>query len=73
MAIFLYYEILKNAFKNDVNVGLNYSALTLELYKQLMKIIPDKEFIDVSQSIDNKEKWPRGNNQRPKGTYGIMK
>ena len=49
-------EILKNAFKNDVNVGLNYSALTLELYKQLMKIIPDKEFIDVSQSIDEARK-----------------
>jgi len=49
-------EILKNAFKNDVNVGLNYSSLTLELYKQLMKIIPDKEFIDVSQSIDESRK-----------------
>jgi Xaa-Pro aminopeptidase len=35
-----------------VNVGLNYSSLSLELYKQLMKIIPDKEFIDVSQSIN---------------------
>ncbi len=33
-------EIVKNAFKNDVNVGLNYSALTLDLYKQLMKLIP---------------------------------
>ena len=49
-------EIIKNAFKNDVNVGLNYSALTLDLYKQLMKIIPDKEFIDVSQSIDESRK-----------------
>ena len=49
-------EIVKNAFKNDVNVGLNYSALTLDLYKQLMKLIPDKEFIDVSQSIDEARK-----------------
>ncbi|WP_337859966.1 aminopeptidase P family protein [Ferroplasma sp.] len=49
-------EILKNAFNGDVNVGLNYSALTLDLYKQLMRIIPDKEFIDVSQSIDEARK-----------------
>jgi Xaa-Pro dipeptidase len=49
-------QILKNAFKDDVDVGLNYSALTLDLYKQLMKIIPDKEFIDVSQSIDEARK-----------------
>ena len=49
-------EIIKNAFKNDVNVGLNYSALTLDLYKQSMKIIPDKEFIDVSQSIAESRK-----------------
>jgi Xaa-Pro dipeptidase len=49
-------EILKNAFKDDVNVGLNYSALTLDLYKNLMKLIPDKEFIDVAQSIDESRK-----------------
>jgi Xaa-Pro dipeptidase len=49
-------DIVKNIFKNDVNVGLNYSALTLDLYKQLMKLIPDKEFIDVSQSIDEARK-----------------
>ena len=49
-------DIVKNIFKNDVNVGLNYSALTLDMYKQLMKLIPDKEFIDVSQSIDEARK-----------------
>lgn len=44
-------KLIKEAVK-DVNViGLNYSALTLDRYKELMKIIPDKEFIDVSSSI----------------------
>ncbi|MEM0140029.1 MAG: aminopeptidase P family protein [Ferroplasma sp.] len=49
-------EIIKNTFKDDVNVGLNYSSLTLDLYKQLVKLIPDKEFIDVSQSINESRK-----------------
>lgn len=44
-------KLVKEAVK-DVNIiGLNYSSLTLDRYKELMKIIPDKEFIDVSSSI----------------------
>ncbi len=46
---------LENAIKGglkDANVvGLNYSSLTLEQYKKLLRMIPDKEFIDVSSSI----------------------
>ena len=44
-------DILKNLFEKDINIGLNYSAVTLDMYKDILKIIPDKEFIDVSQSI----------------------
>ncbi len=37
---------------SDVNViGINYSALTLSSYKMMLRIIPDKEFIDVSASL----------------------
>jgi Xaa-Pro aminopeptidase len=32
-------------------VGINYSAISLGMYKDLLKVIPDKEFIDVSNSI----------------------
>lgn len=42
---------VKEGLKNTNIVGLNYSALTLEQYKRLLRIIPDKEFIDVSSSI----------------------
>lgn len=44
-------DILKEEFKDVNTVGLNYSALTMNLYKELLKIIPDKEFVDVSSSI----------------------
>lgn len=42
---------LKEGLKGANVVGLNYSALTLDKYKALLKFIPDKEFIDVSSSI----------------------
>lgn len=45
----------ENAVKVGLNganvVGINYASLTLEQYKKLLRIIPDKEFIDVSTSI----------------------
>lgn len=44
-------EILKNELSKYNTVGLNYSSLTLENYKYLLKVIPDKEFVDVSVSI----------------------
>ncbi len=44
-------EILKKLFEKDITIGINYSSLTLELYKDILNIIPDKEFIDISQSI----------------------
>lgn len=44
-------DILKKELKDVNTVGLNYSALTMNLYKDLLRIIPDKEFIDVSSSI----------------------
>ena len=42
---------VKENLKNTNVVGLNYSSLTLEQYKRLLRVIPDKEFIDVSNSI----------------------
>lgn len=46
-----YEELLKEGLKNYNTVGLNYSSLTLENYKNLLRIIPDKDFVDVSISI----------------------
>ncbi|MGP6240218.1 M24 family metallopeptidase [Cuniculiplasma sp. SKW4] len=46
-----YEEMMKNALQNVNTVGLNYSSLSLESYKNLLRIIPDKEFVDVSVSI----------------------
>ena len=42
---------VKDALKDANVVGLNYQALTLEEYKKLLRIVPEKEFIDVSSSI----------------------
>ncbi len=42
---------VKEALKDSNIVGLNYQALTLEEYKKLLRIVPEKEFIDVSSSI----------------------
>lgn len=42
---------VKDGLKDMNVVGLNYSSLTLEQYKKLLRVIPDKEFIDVSSSI----------------------
>ncbi|HLH85816.1 MAG TPA: Xaa-Pro peptidase family protein [Thermoplasmataceae archaeon] len=44
-------EIIKKNLKDKSTVGLNYTALTLNRYKDLLRIAPDKEFIDVSGSI----------------------
>jgi Xaa-Pro dipeptidase len=44
-------KILQEELKGINTIGLNYSSLTLELYKDLLRIIPDKEFIDVSNTI----------------------
>ncbi|AKA49528.1 proline dipeptidase [uncultured archaeon] len=49
-------DILKEEFKDVNTVGLNYSSLTMDLYKELLRIIPDKEFIDVSSSISEARK-----------------
>ena len=43
-------RIIKTSLENVNSVGINYSALSLSMYKNLLKIIPDKEFIDVSNS-----------------------
>ncbi len=44
-------DLMKSALANSNTVGLNYSSLSLENYKTLLRIIPDKEFVDVSVSI----------------------
>ncbi|EQD39925.1 creatinase, partial [mine drainage metagenome] len=54
-----YESLLRKALKNVNSVGLNYSSLNLELYKNLLKIIPDKEFVDVSVSISEARRIKR--------------
>ncbi len=44
-------ETIKNELKDTDVVGLNYSSLTLETYTRLLRIIPEKRFVDVSASI----------------------
>lgn len=44
-------EAIKNELKDTDVVGLNYSSLTLEAYTRLLRMIPEKRFIDVSASI----------------------
>lgn len=44
-------KILQEELKGINSIGLNYSSLTLEMYKELLRVIPDKEFVDVTNSI----------------------
>ncbi|AAT43566.1 M24 family metallopeptidase [Picrophilus oshimae] len=44
-------DIIRNETKNFDSIGINYSSMTLSLYRDLMRMIPDKDFIDVSESI----------------------
>ncbi len=46
-----YEDMLKDGLKDYNTVGLNYSSLTLESYKNLLRVIPDKDFVDVSISL----------------------
>ena len=47
---------IKTMLEGYSTVGLNYSALTLDRYKDLLRIVPDKEFVDVSVSISEARK-----------------
>ncbi|KAA8923011.1 aminopeptidase P family protein [Thermoplasma sp.] len=44
-------NILRELLKDVNTVGLNYQSLSLASYKMLLRIVPDKEFLDVSASI----------------------
>ena len=44
-------KAIKENLEKLESVGLNYSALTVTRYKDILRIVPDKEFIDVSNSI----------------------
>ncbi|MHB1440468.1 MAG: M24 family metallopeptidase [Cuniculiplasma sp.] len=46
-----YESMMRDSLKKFNMVGLNYSSLSLENYKNLLRIIPDKDFVDVSVSI----------------------
>ena len=46
-----YEEMMRQDLSKYNTIGLNYSSLTLESYKNLLRIIPDKEFVDISVSI----------------------
>ena len=45
-------EKLKQELKETDVIGLNYSSLTLENYTRILRIIPEKRFVDVSASIE---------------------
>ncbi len=44
-------EIIRRSLKNSDVVGLNYSAMTLSMYTNLLRIVPEKAFVDVSPAI----------------------
>lgn len=43
---------LRKELKDTDVIGLNYASLTLENYTRLLRIIPEKRFVDVSASIE---------------------
>jgi len=47
----LHKQIVDN-LKGLTSIGLNYSSLTLQQYRGLLRVIPDKEFVDISSSIE---------------------
>ena len=44
-------DLLKSSLKDADTVGLNYDAISLSLYTRLLRMIPEKSFVDVSASI----------------------
>ncbi len=44
-------QIVEN-LKGLNTIGLNYTSLTLEQYRDLLRIVPDKEFVNISSSIE---------------------
>jgi Xaa-Pro dipeptidase len=51
-----YESLMNEGLKSFNSIGLNYSSLSLENYKNLLRIIPDKDFVDVSISIQEARK-----------------
>jgi Xaa-Pro dipeptidase len=51
-----YEKFIKDLLDGYSTVGLNYSSLTLDRYKELLRVVPDKEFLDVSVSISEARK-----------------
>ncbi len=52
-----YMNKLREDLKDVDTVGLNYSSLTVRLYLDLLKVIPEKRFIDVSGSIQESRRF----------------
>ncbi|MCL4332771.1 MAG: aminopeptidase P family protein [Candidatus Thermoplasmatota archaeon] len=50
-------SILREELKDVDTIGLNYSSLTLRQYLELLKLIPDKRFVDVSGSIQESRRF----------------
>ena len=44
-------DLVKSSLKDADTVGLNYDAISLSLYTRLLRMIPEKSFVDVSASI----------------------
>ena len=52
-----FHDIIREQLKNVETVGLNYSSLTLKMYMDLLKMVPEKRFVDVSGSISESRKF----------------
>ena len=46
-------ELITKEIGNSSNVGVNMSSLTVNMFEEMKKILPNTKFIDVSKNIDN--------------------
>lgn len=63
-------QLLRENLKNSDVIGLNYSAMTLSLYTSLLRIVPEKAFVDVSAAISEARRFKSGEELRRIGEAG---
>ncbi len=49
--------LIKDNLKGVDVVGLNYAAITLSMYTNLLRMVPEKSFVDVSASISESRRF----------------
>lgn len=50
-------EMIRDSLKDSDVIGLNYSAMTLALYTGLLRMVPEKAFVDVSPAIEEARRF----------------